>query len=53
MSSEAIFSALQQSGILIKRFGDTSGPLADCLRVTVGTADENQAFINSMKKILL
>ncbi|NOQ77934.1 MAG: histidinol-phosphate transaminase, partial [Gammaproteobacteria bacterium] len=52
MSSEAIFSALQQSGILIKRFADTSGPLANCLRVTVGKADENQAFIDSMKKIL-
>ena len=53
MSSETIFSALKQSGVLIKRFGDTSGPLANCLRVTVGTADENQAFVTSMKKILL
>ncbi|MCU7966754.1 MAG: aminotransferase class I/II-fold pyridoxal phosphate-dependent enzyme, partial [gamma proteobacterium symbiont of Bathyaustriella thionipta] len=52
ISSETIFSALKQSGILIKRFADTSGSLANCLRVTVGTADENQAFIEGMKKIL-
>lgn len=52
MSSEAIFSALKQSGILIKRFADTSGPLANCLRVTVGTVEENQAFTESLGKIL-
>ena len=52
MSSENIFTALKQSGILIKRFGDTSGPLANCLRVTVGTAEENKAFIESLTHIL-
>ena len=53
MSSETIFTGLKQSGVLIKRFADTSGPLADCLRVTVGTGDENQAFINALGKILI
>ena len=52
MSSETIFAALKQSGVLIKRFADTFGPLANCLRVTVGTAEENQAFIKSLGKIL-
>lgn len=52
MSSETIFAALKQSGVLIKRFADTSGPLANCLRVTVGTAEENQAFIERLGKIL-
>ncbi|MCW8932351.1 MAG: histidinol-phosphate transaminase [Gammaproteobacteria bacterium] len=53
MNSEAIFEALKQSGILIKRLADTSGPLVNCLRVTVGAAEENQAFIDCLRKILL
>lgn len=53
MSSEHIFEGLKNSGILIKRFADTSGPLANCLRVTVGTAEENQAFIDSLGQILV
>ncbi|MCN4144485.1 MAG: histidinol-phosphate transaminase [Thiohalomonas sp.] len=51
--SNTIFEALKQSGVLIKRLADKTGPLLNCLRVTVGTADENQAFIESMKNILL
>lgn len=52
LSSEAIFAQLKQAGILIKRFADTAGPLANCLRVTVGSAEENQAFIDNLQKIL-
>ncbi len=51
-SSAAIFEALKQKGVLIKRLSDTSGALANCLRVTVGTADENQTFIDALKEIL-
>ncbi len=51
--SIAIFEALKQKGVLIKRLSDTSGPLANCLRVTVGTADENQTFIDALKEILV
>ncbi len=50
--SEVVFEALKQSGILIKRFADTSGPLANCLRVTVGTPEENKSFIESLSEIL-
>ena len=53
MSSETVFESLKQSGILIKRFADTSGPLANCLRVTVGTAEENQSFIKNLKKTVM
>ncbi len=52
ISSESVFAALKESGILIKRFADSYGPLANCLRVTIGTAEENQAFINSLKSIV-
>ncbi|MDX2505732.1 MAG: histidinol-phosphate transaminase [Gammaproteobacteria bacterium] len=50
--SESIFATLKQGGVLIKRFADVSGPLANCLRVTVGTADENRIFIEALTKIL-
>lgn len=50
--SAAVFEGLKQKGVLIKRFADISGPLANCLRVTVGTAKENQAFIDALTKIL-
>jgi len=52
MDSEHIFNALKADNVLIKRFGDTSGPLANCLRVTVGTGDENQAFIKALNAIV-
>ncbi|MCU7835213.1 MAG: histidinol-phosphate transaminase [gamma proteobacterium symbiont of Taylorina sp.] len=53
MSSDMIFAGLKNEGILIKRFADTSGSLANCLRVTIGTAEENQAFINALKKQII
>jgi len=52
ISSETVFTALKESGILIKRLANSSGPLVNCLRVTIGTADENKAFIDSLKHIL-
>jgi histidinol-phosphate aminotransferase len=51
LSSDTIFEQLKQDNILIKRFGDTVGPLANCLRVTVGTSQENQKFIQSLQRI--
>ncbi len=47
-----IFEGLKNAGVLIKRFADTSGPLKNCLRVTIGTAEENQAFIEALNKVL-
>ncbi len=52
MDSQILFDALKESGILIKRLADSHGPLVNCLRVTVGSATENQAFINSLRTIL-
>lgn len=40
----ALWSALAERGVLIRTFGST-GPLADCLRVTLGTRDENDRFL--------
>jgi len=52
IDSESIFQALKNAGILIKRFADSEGPLANCLRVTVGRAEENQAFVDQLKMIV-
>ncbi len=45
-----IYSSLKQAGILVKNL-NKPGPLRNCLRVTVGTPEENGAFIETLKKI--
>ncbi|WP_455374729.1 histidinol-phosphate transaminase [Kaarinaea lacus] len=52
LSSGAVFEALKSQGVLIKNLGDAEGPLHGCLRVTVGTADENQKFLHALKHAL-
>ena len=46
------FESLKQQGILIKNLSDSHPLLADCLRVTVGTAEENQAFLSALRSSL-
>ncbi len=48
--SAQIFEALKQDKVLIKRFPDTSWPLAGCLRVTIGKPEENEVFLKALKK---
>ena len=50
--ADIIDSALKQQGILIKNLSRQGGLLQDCLRVTVGTTEENQIFIDALKKII-
>ncbi|ABA59224.1 histidinol phosphate aminotransferase apoenzyme [Nitrosococcus oceani ATCC 19707] len=47
--AEAIFTAIKERGVLIKNLSGQGGLLTDCLRVTVGTADENHAFLKALK----
>ena len=47
-----IFESLKSQGILIKNMSPQGGLLRDCLRVTVGTPEENQAFLNGLKVAL-
>lgn len=44
-----VFEGLKQRGVLIKNLNGGHPALADCLRVTVGTADENQKFIAALQ----
>lgn len=50
--ADKVFESIKQQGVLIKNMGATSGPLADCLRVTVGTPEENSAFIDALKRAM-
>lgn len=51
-SSGEIFASLLEQGILIKQLHKTDSVLHDCLRVTVGTATENQAFLQALSRAL-
>ncbi len=44
----AVHEALRRGGVLIKNLHGSHPRLADCLRVTVGTPEENDAFLNAL-----
>lgn len=46
-----VFDALKEAGILIKNVSKP-GALKNCLRVTVGTPEENAEFLKVLKKIM-
>jgi histidinol-phosphate aminotransferase len=48
----AVFAALKAAGILIKNLHPQGGMLSQCLRVTVGTPEENQRFLTAFRQIL-
>lgn len=45
-----VFEGLKQRGVLIKKLDGAHPALVDCLRVTVGTAEENELFIKSLQE---
>jgi histidinol-phosphate aminotransferase len=46
-----VFRELRKSGILVKNL-DRPGPLKGCLRITIGTPEENHAFLKNLKYII-
>jgi len=48
----AIHAGLLDAGVLIKILDGSAPALADCLRVTVGTAEENSAFLHALSGLL-
>jgi histidinol-phosphate aminotransferase len=48
----AVFEGLRFRGVLIKNLSGAGGVLSDCLRVTVGTPEENLAFLTALKRTL-
>lgn len=51
-SSNEIFENLKNKGVLIKNLGNQPGLLKDCLRVTVGSQQENKAFLQALREII-
>ena len=49
VQADEIFNKLKEKGILIKNLNPVGGLLKGCLRITVGTNEENQAFLDAFK----
>ena len=51
-NSDEIFERLKQKGILIKNMNSHGGLLKNCLRITIGSKEENGALLSALKEIL-
>ncbi|CBL44227.1 Histidinol-phosphate aminotransferase [gamma proteobacterium HdN1] len=51
--ARAVFEALKKSGVLIKCLDGAHPLLKDCLRITVGTPQENQQMLAALEKSLI
>jgi len=51
-SANAVFDSLKQQGILIKNLSPQGGLMGNCLRVTIGKPEENQAFLAALQYAL-
>ncbi|MFQ5935203.1 MAG: histidinol-phosphate transaminase [Acidiferrobacterales bacterium] len=47
-----VFERLCAAGVLVKNLDRSGGTLRGCLRVTVGTAQENDAFLAALKRAI-
>jgi histidinol-phosphate aminotransferase len=47
--AEQVFEGIKRRKVLIKKLAGAHPALRDCLRVTVGTPDENDAFVGALK----
>ena len=50
--ADRVFEGLRQHGVLIKNLNPAGGLLKNCLRVTVGTPEENAAFLGALEAVL-
>lgn len=51
-NATAVFDGLKQRGVLIKNLNGGHPMLSDCLRVTVGAAEENERFMSALQDTL-
>jgi len=49
--TDSVYRGLIQEGVLIKNL-NSPGVLRNCMRVTVGTREENEEFLKALKKVL-
>lgn len=52
MNSTEVYNELRRKGVLIKNLGDSHKLLRGCLRVTVGTEEENNEFLKKLRSLL-
>ena len=50
--AQAVFNGLKQRGVLVKNVSKMHPLLANCLRITVGTADENTQLLKALEESL-
>ncbi len=50
--ASALFEGLKSRGVLVKNLDPAGGALRDCLRVTVGRREENDAFLAALQGLL-
>lgn len=50
--ADAVFAGLLDRGILIKNMNAVSGLLKGCLRITIGTPEENDRLLAALKEIM-
>ena len=50
--ADRVFQGIKQRGVLIKNLSRAHSLLQNCLRVTVGTPDENQQFLTALQASL-
>ena len=49
-AADAIFDGLKRRGVLVKNLNGSHATLGNCLRVTVGTREENDRFIGALRE---
>jgi len=47
-----VYDTLRRCGVLVKNLDPSGGVLKGCLRVTIGTPEENTAFVDALRKAL-
>jgi len=51
--ADAAFEQLKQRGILVKNMNSARGLLANCLRITIGRSEENDAVLHALGEMLI
>jgi len=51
--AEVVFDGLKAAGILVKNMNGVGGLLAECLRITIGTKDENDAVLTAIREMMV
>ena len=49
-NAQQVYQLLQDKGVLIRNLSTNNSALTDCLRVTVGTAKENEIFLKALQE---